>query len=394
MKDVKERKEIIKKLIKRLHDGESEDVIKKEFKENFDGVSSIEIADAEKLLMDEGVALEEVQSLCNVHASIFEDMVVGSSSDDRINYNEGHPISILNRENEAILELIVDTKSLLKQKNLNKEKLKEKMKLFKRIDVHYLKKENLMFPFLEKNEITGPPKVMWAVDDDIRKLIKDINNKINSNDFSTELTKLIEEMIFEVKEMVSKETNILIPMLIDTLSSSEWEIIAAEFEDIGYCLISDDFKKWQGSNKNNNQIEETVVSNDIIKFATGAMNYETLNAILNTLPIDITLVDKDDRFAYFSNGSERIFHRTIAALGRDVSNCHPAQSVHIVDKIINDFKAGIKDEEEFYLKLKDMYIYIRYFALRNENKEYLGTLEVSQNIANIQKITGEKRILG
>jgi len=115
--------------------------------------------------------------------------------------------------------------------------------------------------------------------------------------------------------------------------------------------------------------------------------------MLNTLPLDITFGEKNDTVKYFSQGKERIFHRTKAVIGRNVANCHPPASVHVVQKIVEDFKSGAKDHEDFWIKMGDKYVLIRYFAVRSDTGEYLGTLEVTQDIKPLQEITGEKRLL-
>ena len=138
---------------------------------------------------------------------------------------------------------------------------------------------------------------------------------------------------------------------------------------------------------------EQTSNNGYIKFDAGILLPQEINAMFNTLPIDITFVDKDGAVKYFSQGKERIFARPKSIIGRQVQNCHPPASVHIVEKIVEDFKSGKKDNEDFWIKLGDKYVLIRYFAVRNENGEYLGTMEVTQNIKPIQEIAGEKRLL-
>ena len=135
------------------------------------------------------------------------------------------------------------------------------------------------------------------------------------------------------------------------------------------------------------------VIDGVVTLPSGNFTVQELTCMLNTLPFDITFVDKNDKVKYFSEGKERTFARTRAIIGRNVSNCHPPQSVHIVEQIVKDFKAGKKDNEDFWIKLGDQFVLIRYFAVRNSEKEYLGVLEVTQNIKPIQEIKGEKRLM-
>ena len=137
----------------------------------------------------------------------------------------------------------------------------------------------------------------------------------------------------------------------------------------------------------------TAPANGSVQLPTGFLSVPELSRLLDTLPIDITFVGVDDTVRYFSQGSERVFPRTKAIIGRNVKNCHPPASVHIVEGIIADFKSGKKDHEDFWIKLGDKFVYIRYFAVRDEAGSYLGVLEVTQDIAPIQAIEGEKRLV-
>jgi DUF438 domain-containing protein len=201
-------------------------------------------------------------------------------------------------------------------------------------------------------------------------------------------------MIYEINEMIYKEESILFPMTLDHLTQDEWITIAEESEEIGYCLTGP-AEKWKPERV---ALEEDSLADGQrdtgnVKFETGFLSPKEINGIFNHLPVDITFVDKDNIVKYFSQTKERIFARTKAVIGRNVGNCHPPASVHVVESIVEDFKSGKKDSEEFYIKLGEFYAYIRYFAVRDENGEYLGTLEVTQDIAPIQKIHGEKRLL-
>jgi len=120
---------------------------------------------------------------------------------------------------------------------------------------------------------------------------------------------------------------------------------------------------------------------------------EEINAVMNTIPLDMTFVDAKGRVQFFSNGKERIFPRPLTIIGREVKNCHPPQSVHVVEKIVEDLQSGKKDNEDFWIKMGDKLVYIRYFAVRNKKGEFLGTLEATQNITTIQELEGEKRLM-
>jgi DUF438 domain-containing protein len=193
--------------------------------------------------------------------------------------------------------------------------------------------------------------------------------------------------------MIFKEENILLPMVLETLTQEEWEKIAMESGDLGYCLIPTPPVWHPNSSATQAQSLQEDIPSSLLVLPTGRFMPEELSAMLNALPVDITFVDKEDTVKYFSEGSERIFPRTKAIIGRKVVNCHPPASMHIVEKILADFKSGKKSHEDFWLSVGGKFILIRYYAVRSPQGEYLGTVEVTQDIGSIQKITGEKRLV-
>jgi uncharacterized protein len=396
------RQKVLKELIKELHEGTDSEVVKKKFQEVFEGVAAKEISDLEASLIAEGMPVEEIQKLCDVHASIFKGSIEEIHSEDfigdRPEDTPGHPIHTFKLENRELEKLINDSimRNLEAYKGNasvdSKNKLLADLNALLDINKHYSRKENLLFPFLEKYGVTAPPKVMWGVDDEIRAEIKEAKSKLQGE--ATDSATSIEAAVNKVKEMIFKEENILFPMSLDTLTEDEWFNIAEESDDIGYCLTQP-AGKWkpvrvnveEKSKKQNQQADGNI------RFETGILSIKEINGILSTLPVDITFIDKDNVVKYFTLGKERIFARTKAIIGRNVSNCHPPASVHIVEEMVEDFKSGRKDHEDFWIKMGQMVVYIRYFAVRDEQGEYIGTMEVTQNIAPIQALEGEKRLV-
>lgn len=390
------RKNVIKQVIQQLHDGKTVDEVKQQFDDAFKGVSATEISEAEQALIMEGLPITEIQRLCDVHAAVFKGSIEEIHQPTDPSRIPGHPAFILNRENRRIEKIIEDLvkpylSDLSSEENLHN--LKAGLTELLKIDVHYSKKENLMFPYLEQYGVTGPPKVMWGVDDEIRDqlkgILKGLNEKLEDVD---KVKEDINDLINRINEMIFKEENILIPMLLDKLSQDEWLTIAAESGEIGYLV--DKVPVWNPTKESKEVIQKEVKEEPgVVTLPSGVLKVEEIVGMLNTLPIDITFVDKDDVVKYFSQGKERIFPRTKAIIGRNVSNCHPPASVHIVEDIVADLKSGKKEHEDFWINAGGKYILIRYFAVRDENGEYLGVLEVSQDIKPIQEITGEKRLV-
>ena len=385
------RKGIIKQIIKELHDGKTVEEVKQKFEDAFKGVSASEITDAEQALISEGLPISEVQRLCDVHSAVFKGSIEEIHRETDPAKIPGHPINILmleNREIEKIVEKEVMTN--LDEKSLSVI-LKALEKLFSVLDIHYSKKENLLFPYMEKYGITAPPKVMWGVDDEIREDLKMLQSDLSYGVFNEDHKKGVDDLINRINEMIFKEENIMIPMLLDTMTQDEWKKVADDSSEIGKILQY--VPVWKPEKEALAELKEDIKEPGAIILPTGVFNKEELTYMLNSLPFDITFVGNDDNVRYFSQSSERIFPRTKTIIGRNVSNCHPPASVHIVEDIVNDFKSGKKDHEDFWIKKGDMIIYIRYFAVRNEEGEYLGVVEVTQDIKPIQEIAGEKRLV-
>lgn len=388
------RKDTLKDIIKQLHEGKSVDEVKGQFNEVFKGVSAMEISEAEAALVMEGVQMEEIQKLCDVHAAVFKGSIEEIHREEtKLENIPGHPINTLVRENREIEKILKEIKENLVDISEN-DTLRNAIDKLLKIDIHYNKKENLMFPYMEKYDIIAPPKVMWGVDDEIRADIKEVK-KVLSEPFenSEKVIKMIEGVIERVNEMIFKEENIMLPMLTEKLTEDEWKTIADDSDEYGYII--DDVKTWIPKRKTSGIVikKEEKIDNGQIGFPTGSFTASELCNMLNTLPFDITFVDKNDTVKYFSQGKERIFPRTKTILGRTVSNCHPPASVHVVEQIVEDFKSGKKDNEDFWIDMRGQFVYIRYFAVRDEKGEYLGTLEVTQDIKHIQEIRGEKRLV-
>ncbi|SEU22668.1 DUF438 domain-containing protein [Paenibacillus sp. NFR01] len=398
------RQEMLKEIIKELHAGKSVEEVKARFAEAVGDVTVEEISAMEHSLMtEEGIPVEEVQRLCSVHTAIFKGSIEQIHRSSKPEEQPGHPVhtfKLENREIERLVNFRLELHASKFQKNDNEEiifKLLEDLSLLLDLDKHYSRKENLLFPYLEKYGIYGPTKVMWGVDDGIRAMIKDVKNALAHYDGNKEeIGQKLAEVSREVNEMIFKEENILLPMALDKLTEDEWVKIARESDEIGFCLAAPE-REWIPERAPEPAGAETpqdeAAPQGFIRFETGILSLHQLETVLNHLPVDITFIDENDVVRYFSHGKERIFARTKAVIGRTVQNCHPPQSVHVVEKLLEDFKSGRKDAEDFWINIKDKFIYIRYFAVRDAEGRYMGTLEFTQNIAPIRALEGQKRIL-
>ncbi|MNB93067.1 Hemerythrin HHE cation binding domain protein [compost metagenome] len=402
------RQAMLKEIIKELHAGKSVDEVKARFAEAVGDVTVAEISAMEHSLMtEEGIPVSEVQRLCSVHTAIFKGSIEQIHRSSKPEEQPGHPVhtfKLENREIEKLVNFRLELHAGKFQKNDSEEiifKLLEDLSLLLDLDKHYSRKENLLFPYLEKYGIYGPTKVMWGVDDGIRAMIKGAKAALSSySGNKEEIGEQLANIIQEVNEMIFKEENILLPMALDKLTEDEWVKIARESDEIGFCLAAPE-QEWiperaaepEGASVSADEQQAGESPQGFIRFETGLLSLHQLETLMNHLPVDLTFIDENDVVRYFSHGKERIFARTKAVIGRTVQNCHPPQSVHVVEKLLEDFKAGRKDAEDFWINIKDKFIYIRYFAVRDEAGRYMGTLEFTQNIAPIRALEGQKRIL-
>jgi len=264
---------------------------------------------------------------------------------------------------------------------------------------HYLREENVLFPLLEKHGIKEPPAVMWTEHNQIRKEKKDLHGLLNQfdsmafKDFSGQLGEAARALANSLSSHFYKENNILFPAALKVATAEEWADARRDFDEIGYCCFTPKDLVAGPKAVEEVKVEAVMGSHGLLQFETGSLSKEELEGVLNTLPVDITFVDKEDAVKYFSKGEERIFVRTKAVIGRKVQQCHPQKSVHIVNKIVEAFKTGKKNVAEFWIQLGDRLVNIRYFAVRDKDGRYLGTMEVTQDITDIKKIEGERRLL-
>ncbi len=389
------RQNVIKELIRELHEGKTVDEVKHKFEQAFAGVSATEISEAEQALINEGLPVEEVQRLCDVHAAVFKGSIEEIHASIDVSEIPGHPANVLKVENMYI-DVLIDSKLmpvLVNKSDPNfRKNLDEALKELYQVDIHYAKKENLLFPYLEKYGVTAPPQVMWGVDDEIRDEIKDLRREIQSD--KSDVEDIVErgmELAEKIKDMIFKEENILLPMLVDMLTEDEWKQINEDSFEYGNLV--DNIPEWNPTGERKKVLKAEESEPDSVTLSTGVLKKNELDALLNALPFDITFVDKNGLVKYFSQSAERIFARTTTVLGRHVTNCHPPTSVHVVTQIVEDLESGKKDHEDFWIRMGDKYVFIRYFAVRDNDNNFLGVLEVTQNIAPIQEITGEKRLM-
>ena len=401
--DPEKKQQILKEIIKSLHDGEDMQAVKQRFNQLVKGVEATEIAKMEQALMDEGLPAEEIKRLCDVHVEIFKEAL---QEQDRPESPLGHPVHTFMKENRASEKILSETSMLLgrighppgaEAFDVNKQALGAQIERLSEIDIHYTRKENQLFPMLEAHHFTGPSQVMWSIHDDIRTGLKKAREALARSDAESTITPL-KEAIQAIRDMIYKEEHILYPASLDMLTDQEWIRVKEGEADIGFAWVVPDagwpediIQETEAPAPEPEEVVEDIAG--ALGLDTGRMTLEQINLMLTHLPVDLTFVDENDRVAYYSEGPERIFPRSPAIIGREVRNCHPPKSVHLVNQILDAFKSGSRDTAEFWIELGGKFIYIRYFAVRDKTGYYRGCLEVSQDLTRIRKLEGQNRLL-
>jgi len=395
------RIETLKGIIRQLHGGADPEQLKDEFGDLLAEVGVTEIAAMENSLMTEGMAQEEIQRMCDVHAAVLG----GGGSCMPVDVPTGHPVQTFQLENVKIREVTAHYREAVAEIGESTGVLDAVLAAWRRahdelagLETHYLRKEYLVFPFLEKAGIAGPPKVMWGVHDEIRAKIAaaadllDNTAELDSEQLRLAAETVIEPMLEQIESMTSKEDRILWPMCLEHLTVRDWESVRGQWDEFGRGLV-EPAGIWLPVLPQLPEKPVDLPSDDAITLPSGHLSVRQLTSLLNTLPMDITFVDADDRVGFFSEGTDRVFARNRAIIGRKVEDCHPPKSVHIVEAVVSDLKSGKRDVAEFWIQMGPRFVHIRYFAMRDDGGEFLGTLEVTQDIAPLRALEGERRLL-
>ena len=431
----KEGAAAMKELIKDLHDGLPPEEARQRFDDLIKNVSPEQIGAMEEQLIREGMPVQEIQRMCDLHVAV---MRGGLDQNAEVTAPPGHPIHTYMAANEVITALANRLGDLASRFSAEgaaapepgsapssggdagvsgnggtspanpglREEMGQVLGEISGVHNHYLRKENQLFPFLERHGITGPPKVMWGVHDEIRKQMKEAKAAVEEAS-AEEVSRTAAAFARSVIEMVYKENKILFPMAAQTLSRREWVEARKGEDELGYAFAEPaapfEAKEPRGGGislpivaapaPSDSAAEPTRPTDPLLDLGTGRLTLEQVDMMLRVLPVDLSFVDADGFVRYYSETAERLFPRTPGAIGRHVENCHPPKSVHMVKEILRAFAAGEREVAEFWIEMGGKFIHIRYYAVRNPKGEYLGCLEVSQDVTGIRALEGQRRLL-
>lgn len=309
---------------------------------------------------------------------------------------EGTFLYYLMEENKEFTEKLHTFKMVVKEREW--DTYKEKTLIFlnemMEYEEHLLKLENILFPMLEKKQDRfNGMQIMWALHDQVRKKLKKLHAHIEKDRLGTEEINMEMGLLyFQLFGLVQKQELILFPAAKETLSAEEFSDMHYQSREYGFPYIEkpEHFTKPEKEGKMN---EDPTDNDQILHLETGSLSMDQIKSMLDVLPLDMTLVDEKDQVVYFSRPKERIFPRSPAIIGRNVRNCHPPQSVHVVEDILEAFKNNEKEQASFWIQRNSQFILIQYVALRDDEGKYTGTLEISQEVSQIRALEGERRLL-
>lgn len=419
-------------------------------RENFQNIDAkkLEIVHEIKSAYDEGkISLEEarkslkdrVQHLAPYEIAIIEQEMVVESEDECIKEDiqamlevfqdvlvtkdqelpENHPISCYRRENAKMKELLLSVEDLVQYPLIKNQWLELYEELLK-FKIHLSRKQNQLYPVLEKKGFTRPTTTMWTLDDFIRDEIAECYNLL-LEDKEEEFIGKQAELVADVRDLMDKEENILYPTSLEMINEEEFRYMAEGDQEIGFAYISVQADKSGNSASASSSASASTAGAPLfglssapgfaeelagllgkygfnnkeekLNVSTGQLTLEQINLIYQHMPVDLSYVDENELVCFYTDTKHRVFPRSKNVIGRDVKNCHPKASVHIVEEIIKKFRSGEQDKAEFWINKPDLFIYIIYYAVRDENGKFRGVLEMMQDCTHIRSLQGSQTLL-
>lgn len=384
---------------------------KKRMAASFEKITAEEFAIAEQHLQTYGISDDMLAERMEEILEIFKGILVSTE----LNLPKGHPIRTYIDETDEISKVLSSMETQLEKKFIKNQWLELYDKLSE-INIHFSRKQNQLFSALERKGFDKPSKVMWTLDNNIKDIIRK-SKVLLKEDLDSEFLAIQPEVIEMIKDMMIKEREILFPTSMELLTDEDFKNMRISDDEIGYCLIPNppDFKNQGSKEDNSSLINEEIVNMDLLKdlasvlqkhgvtspkkedevlnVSQGLLTLKQINLIFKHLPVDLSYVDENELVKFYSDTKHRVFPRSAGVIGRAVQNCHPRESVDTVEKIIKAFKSGEQNEAEFWLEIGGKFIYIIYTAVRDEEGNFKGVLEMMQDATHIRSLTDSQRLL-
>ena len=343
--------------------------------------------------------------------TFYQDVIEEKLSSTAINsFVPGHPVRVYLEENRLLRSLFSQIRRT--DPRQDKDKFKAIFDKICTVEKHFVRKENQLFPLLEKHGWDSPSKNMWAFHDDIRAKLKEVRQALEQDNIDAVIAQF-PYLQSEMQRLMSVEEERLLPNAMNMLEESEWIDMRIGDKEIGWMLDevpppypaspqepepepevpakAEVPKRRKSTPKRAKELPFSIEDAD--HFDEGYLTPEQVNFIFKFLPVDITYVNEDDRVVFYNRGDDRVFPRSANIIGREVRLCHPPKSVDQVLRILEEFKKGTQDHADFWINMRGRFIHIRYFAVRDEQKNYRGVIEMSQDVTEIRALEGEQRLL-
>ena len=387
---------------------------RKSLKDRVQHLAPYEIAIIEQEMVEETedeCIKEDIQAMLEV----FQDVLVTKDQE----LPENHPISCYRRENAKMKELLLSVEDLVQYPLIKNQWLELYEELLK-FKIHLSRKQNQLYPVLEKKGFTRPTTTMWTLDDFIRDEIAECYNLL-LEDKEEEFIGKQAELVADVRDLMDKEENILYPTSLEMINEEEFRYMAEGDQEIGFAYISVQADKSGNSASASSSASASTADAPLsglssapgfaeelagllgkygfnnkeekLNVSTGQLTLEQINLIYQHMPVDLSYVDENELVCFYTDTKHRVFPRSKNVIGRDVKNCHPKASVHIVEEIIKKFRSGEQDKAEFWINKPDLFIYIIYYAVRDENGKFRGVLEMMQDCTHIRSLQGSQTLL-
>ncbi len=356
-------------------------------------LSKDEVAAAIESLQAKGIEANQGPALAAFYTNIVEDKLRAGEIN---RHPPGHPARVYLEENRLTRSWLSELSQL--DPSTDTARFKELFTDLQTIEKHYARKENQLFPYLEKHGWSNPSKHMWAFQDQNRAKLKSVREALDADDFARVSNEFL-ELESELQRMMSIEEQRLLPNAMQLLEDDDWKVMRVGDEEIGWMLaeappmfpaLSEEELCAEAAEKS---AVSAPTSNGSYHYDEGHMTPEQVNLIFRHIPVDLTYVDENDRVVFYNRGEDRVFPRSAAVIGREVKFCHPPKSVDTVLRIVEEFRNGTKDIADFWIQMKGKFIHIRYFAVRDADGTYRGVLEMSQDVTGIRELEGEQRLL-
>lgn len=363
---------------------------------------------------------EEILDKMDDLLNLFDGVLVRAENE----YPENHPLWAYLEEINAVEKVALEADELLKQDKFIKNPWLGVFDSLAQWRIHLSRKQNQLYPMLEDHGFDRPTRIMWTFDDGVRDAIS-ASYALLREDKYEEFLASVPETLAKLRDLNSKELEVLLPTSFKLLSDEEFVRMSKNDHEIGYAIINvpglyvvpginDSAASLNGNAAGQNSAVSNEFLNDlagllskyvghvggaqvgkdtVLDVATGKLTLEQINLLFRHLPVDLSYVDENELVKFYSDTPHRIFPRSANVIGREVKNCHPAKSVHVVEEIVEKFRSGEQNQAEFWINKPGLFIYVIYTAVRDENGKFRGVLEMMQDCTHIRELEGSRTLL-